>query len=79
MAAVHGHVSLLPEDGRPIVAARALFGAIRYVIEEVLTRFGIKNTIVDGETRAMARGDAARNQDGLFRDTPPIRRSRSST
>jgi O-succinylhomoserine sulfhydrylase len=30
------------------VASRALFGAIRYVIEEVLSRFGIMHTIVDG-------------------------------
>jgi O-succinylhomoserine sulfhydrylase len=30
------------------VAARAMFGAIRYVIEDVLARFGITSTVVDG-------------------------------
>src|SRR5215475_7722473 len=34
--------------GDHIVAARAVFGAIRYVIEDILARFGITNTIVDG-------------------------------
>jgi O-succinylhomoserine sulfhydrylase len=34
--------------GDHVVAARALFGAIRFVIEDVLARFGITSTIVDG-------------------------------
>jgi len=34
--------------GDHVVAARALFGAIRYVIEDVLARFGVTSTIVDG-------------------------------
>jgi O-succinylhomoserine sulfhydrylase len=32
-----------------VVGAKAMFGACRYVIEEVLPRFGITNTLVDGE------------------------------
>ena len=48
MAAVTATFLCCLKAGDHIVASRALFGAIRYVIEEVLTRFGIKNTIVDG-------------------------------
>src|SRR5882672_7536679 len=48
MAAVTSTFLCCLKSGDHIVAARALFGAIRYVIEEVLPRFGIKNTLVDG-------------------------------
>ena len=34
--------------GDHIVAARALFGSCRYVIEEWLPRFGVSSTLVDG-------------------------------
>ena len=48
MAAVTATFLCCLKSGDHIVAARALFGAIRYVIEEVLPRFGITHTIVDG-------------------------------
>jgi O-succinylhomoserine sulfhydrylase len=48
MAAVTATFLCCLKAGDHVVAARALFGAIRYVIEEVLTRFGITHTIVDG-------------------------------
>jgi len=48
MAAVTSTFLCCLKAGDHIVAARALFGAIRYVIEEILPRFGIKNTLVDG-------------------------------
>jgi O-succinylhomoserine sulfhydrylase len=48
MAAVTATFLCCLKAGDHIVASRALFGAIRYVIEEVLTRFGIRHTIVDG-------------------------------
>jgi len=48
MAAVTSTLLCCLKAGDHVVAARALFGAIRFVIEEVLTRFGIANTIVDG-------------------------------
>jgi O-succinylhomoserine sulfhydrylase len=48
MAAVTSTFLCCLKAGDHIVAARALFGAIRFVIEEILPRFGIKNTIVDG-------------------------------
>jgi O-succinylhomoserine sulfhydrylase len=48
MAAVSAALLCSLKQNDHIVAARALFGAIRYVVEEVLTRFGIAHTIVDG-------------------------------
>ena len=40
------------KSGDHIVGAKAMFGACRYVIEEVLPRYGISNTLVDGDDLA---------------------------
>ena len=48
MAAITSTFLCCLKAGDHVVAARAMFGAIRYVVEEMLTRFGITNTIVDG-------------------------------
>lgn len=48
MAAVSATFLCTLRQGDHVVAARAMFGACRYVIEEILPRFGITNTIVDG-------------------------------
>jgi O-succinylhomoserine sulfhydrylase len=48
MAAVTATLLSCLKQGDHVVAARGVFGAIRYIIEEVLPRFGIANTIVDG-------------------------------
>ncbi len=48
MAAIAATFLCCLKTGDHVVAARAMFGAIRYVVEDVLTRFGITSTIVDG-------------------------------
>jgi len=48
MAAVTASLMCCLKTGDHVVAARAMFGAIRYVIEDVLARFGITSTVVDG-------------------------------
>ncbi len=48
MAAVSAVFMAELKQGDHIVAARAMFGACRYVIEDVLSRYGITNTLVDG-------------------------------
>ena len=48
MAAVSASLLCCLRAGDHVVAAKALFGAIRYVLEEVLTRFGIEITLVNG-------------------------------
>ena len=52
MAAVTGAMSALLKAGDEVVAARALFGSCLYVLEDVLGRFGVKITLVDGTDNA---------------------------
>lgn len=48
MAAVTAALVGQVKAGDHVVAARALFGSCRYVIEEFLPRFGVASTLVDG-------------------------------
>lgn len=48
MAAVSGALTAMLKAGDHVVSARALFGSCLYVLEEVLTRFGVEVTFVDG-------------------------------
>lgn len=48
MAAVNAALFGLLSAGDHIVAAKALFGSNRYIIETLLPRFGVTSTLVDG-------------------------------
>jgi O-succinylhomoserine sulfhydrylase len=48
MAAVSAALTSMLRAGDHVVSARALFGSCLYVLEEVLTRFGVEVTFVDG-------------------------------
>ncbi len=48
MAAVHAALASVLQAGDHVVSARALFGSCLYILEEVLTRFGVEVTFVDG-------------------------------
>jgi O-succinylhomoserine sulfhydrylase len=48
MAAVSGALMAMLRAGDHVVAARALFGSCLYVLEEVLVRYGVQVTLVDG-------------------------------
>ncbi|ADH91742.1 O-succinylhomoserine sulfhydrylase [Ancylobacter novellus DSM 506] len=48
MAAVTAALLCQLKAGDHVVAARALFGSCRYVVEELLPRFGVTSTLVDG-------------------------------
>jgi O-succinylhomoserine sulfhydrylase len=48
MAAVSGALMSMLRAGDHVVAARALFGSCLYVLEELLTRFGVEVSFVDG-------------------------------
>jgi O-succinylhomoserine sulfhydrylase len=48
MAAVNGALMSCLKAGDHVVSSRALFGSCLYILEEVLTRFGVKVTFVDG-------------------------------
>ena len=48
MAAVSGALTSMLRAGDRVVSARALFGSCLYVLEEVLTRYGVEVVFVDG-------------------------------
>lgn len=48
MAAVSGALMSMLKAGDHVVSSRALFGSCLYVLEEVLTRYGVDVTFVDG-------------------------------
>ena len=48
MAAVSGALMSLLRAGDRVVSARALFGSCLYVLEEILTRYGVEVVFVDG-------------------------------
>ena len=61
MAAVSGALTSLLKAGDHVVAARALFGSCLYVLEDILGRFGVEVTLIDG--RDNAAWDAAIRED----------------
>ncbi len=48
MAAVNGALMSVLKAGDHVVSSRALFGSCLYVLEDVLARFGVEVTFVDG-------------------------------
>jgi len=48
MAAVNGALVSMLRAGDHVVSARALFGSCLYILEEVLRRYGVEVTFVDG-------------------------------
>jgi O-succinylhomoserine sulfhydrylase len=48
MAAVSGALMAMLKAGDKVVSSRALFGSCLYVLEEILTRYGVDVTFVDG-------------------------------
>ncbi|MEP1328673.1 O-succinylhomoserine sulfhydrylase [Pseudophaeobacter sp.] len=48
MAAVSGALTSILKAGDHVVSAKALFGSCLYILENVLTRYGVEVTFVDG-------------------------------
>ncbi|MFW8636298.1 O-succinylhomoserine sulfhydrylase [Cribrihabitans pelagius] len=61
MAAVSGALTSMLKAGDHVVSAKALFGSCLYILETILTRFGVEVTFVDGtdldQWRAAVRPD----------------------
>ncbi len=55
MAAVNAALTAMLKAGDHVVSARALFGSCLYILEEVLTRYGVEVTFVDGTDLAQWR------------------------
>jgi O-succinylhomoserine sulfhydrylase len=56
--------------GDHVVAAKALFGSCRYVVEDFLPRYGVASTLVDGTDLAQWRNAVRPNTRTFFLETP---------
>ena len=65
MAAVSGALTSMLKAGDHVVSARALFGSCLYVLEEILTRYGVEVTFVDGT-------DLGQWRDAIREDTTAV-------
>lgn len=70
MAAVTAAMLCYLSAGDHVVAARALFGSCRYVIEELLPRFGVEATIIDGRDLDAWKAARRPNTKAFFLETP---------
>ena len=70
MAAVTTALLCHLRQGDHVVAARAMFGGCRYVIEDVLPRYGITCTLVDGINLDAWKSAVKPNTKVLFLETP---------
>jgi O-succinylhomoserine sulfhydrylase len=70
MAAVTTALIAQLRAGDHVVAAKALFGSCRWVVEELLPRFGVASTLVDGLDLAQWRAAARPNTKTFFLESP---------
>jgi O-succinylhomoserine sulfhydrylase len=70
MAAVTTTFLCALRTGDHVVAAKAMFGACRYVIEDVLPRYGISHTLVDGDDIGQWARAMSPKTKMLFLETP---------
>lgn len=70
MAAITASVMGQVKAGDHVVSAKALFGSCRYVVEELLPRFGVASTLVDGEDLDQWRAAMRPNTRTLFLESP---------
>ena len=70
MAAVTGSLMSQVKAGDHVVAARALFGACRYIVEDLLPRFGVASTLVDGANLSEWRAAIRPETKVLFLESP---------
>ncbi len=70
MAAVTSVFLSWLKAGDHVVAAKALFGSCRYVIEDLLPRYGIKSTLIDGNDLKQWKRAARKNTKAFFLESP---------
>lgn len=70
MAAVTAAMLCQLKAGDHVVAAKALFGSCRYVVEDLLPRFGVPSTLVDGADLDQWRAAARPETKAFFIETP---------
>ncbi len=70
MAAVTAAMMGQLRAGDHVVAAKALFGSCRYVVEELLPRFGVASSLVDGDDLGQWRAAMRPGTKVLFLESP---------
>jgi O-succinylhomoserine sulfhydrylase len=70
MAAVTAALMGQVRAGDHVVAAKALFGSCRWVVDELLPRFGVDTTVIDGLDLAQWRAAMRPNTKTLFLESP---------
>jgi O-succinylhomoserine sulfhydrylase len=70
MAAVHTALVGLLKAGDHMVASRALFGSCRWIVTQLLPRFGVETTVVDGTDLDAWRAAMRPNTKVLFLESP---------
>ena len=70
MAAVNAALTGLLRAGDHMVASRALFGSCRWIITQLLPRFGVESTVVDGTDLEAWRAAVRPNTRVLFLESP---------
>ncbi|MEP2942438.1 MAG: O-succinylhomoserine sulfhydrylase [Hyphomicrobiales bacterium] len=70
MAAVHSSLMSFLKAGDHIVAAKALFGSCRYIVEELAPRFGIETTLIDGTKNEQWEAAITPNTKACFFESP---------
>ncbi len=70
MAAVTAAMLGQLKAGDHVVAAKSLFGSCRYIVEELLPRYGVPSTLVDGTDLAQWRAAMRPNTKVLFLESP---------
>ncbi|NVP54852.1 O-succinylhomoserine sulfhydrylase [Mycoplana rhizolycopersici] len=70
MAAVAAAILCQVKAGDHIVAARALFGSCRYIVETLAPKYGVECTLVDGRDLANWEGAIQKNTKVFFLESP---------
>lgn len=70
MAAVTASMLSFLRAGDHVVAAKALFGSCRYIVEDLCPRFGIQSTLVDGANLDAWKAAMKPNTKAVFFETP---------
>ena len=70
MGAVSAALLCQVKAGDHVIAARALFGSCRYVVEKLMPQFGVESTLVDGTDIAAWKSAIQPNTKVLFLESP---------
>ena len=70
MAAVTAAMLCYLKAGDHVLSSRALFGSCRYIVDELLPRFGVTSTLVDGRDIDAWKNAVRPNTRMLFLETP---------